>query len=76
MGDASDLSNSHGAESQAETCFVIQPFDGGPYDKRYDEIIGPAIVAAGLTPYRVDRDRKVDNVIEHIQVQPAHDRSG
>lgn len=38
------------------TCFVIQPFDGGPFDKRYDDVIAPAIVAAGLEPYRVDRD--------------------
>ena len=38
-------------------CCVFQIFDdGGAYDKRYDEVISPAITAAGLEPYRVDRD--------------------
>jgi len=37
-------------------CFVIQPFDGGPFDKRYDDTLEPAIRAAGIEPYRVDRD--------------------
>ena len=33
-------------------CCVFQIFDdGGAYDKRYDEIIRPAITAAGLEPY-------------------------
>jgi nucleoside 2-deoxyribosyltransferase len=35
---------------------VFQPFDKGPYDKRFDDTIAPAIAAAGLEPYRVDRD--------------------
>lgn len=37
-------------------CCVFQPFDKGPYDKRYDDTIAPAIKAADLEPYRVDRD--------------------
>ena len=37
-------------------CCVFQPFDKGPYDKRYDDTIAPAIKVAGLEPYRVDRD--------------------
>lgn len=38
-------------------CCVIQIFDdGAAYDKRYDEVILPAIEAADLEPYRVDRD--------------------
>ena len=38
-------------------CCVFQIFDdGGAYDKRYDEVISPAIKAADLDPYRVDRD--------------------
>lgn len=40
-------------------CFVIQPFDGGPFDKRFDEVLSPAIVSAKLEPYRVDRDPSV-----------------
>lgn len=32
-------------------CFVIQPFDGGKFDKRYDDVYKPAIMAAGLDAY-------------------------
>jgi hypothetical protein len=49
------------------TCFVIQPFDGGAFDKRYDDILIPAIKAAGLTPYRVDRDPAVSIPIDKIE---------
>lgn len=38
------------------SCFVIQPFDGGPFDKRFDDVFAHAIRAAPLEPYRVDRD--------------------
>lgn len=38
-------------------CCVFQPFDnGGAFDKRFDSIIDPALEAAGLEAYRVDRD--------------------
>lgn len=49
------------------TCFVIQPFDRGEYDKRYEDIFAPAIEAAGLEPYRVDRDPSVSIPIDDIQ---------
>lgn len=49
------------------TCFVIQPFDSGKYDKRYQDIYKPAIEAAGLEPYRVDRDPGVTVPIEAIE---------
>ena len=49
------------------TCFVIQPFDGGKFDKRYDDVLKPAIISAGLEPYRVDRDHSVSIPIETIQ---------
>lgn len=39
-------------------CFVIQPFDKGKFDKRFDDVLAPAIAAAGLEAYRVDRDPK------------------
>ena len=39
-------------------CFVIQPFDQGPFDKRYDDVFAPAICDAGLEPYRVDRNSR------------------
>jgi len=40
-------------------CFVIQPFDGGKFDNRYDDVLKPAIQTTGLEAYRVDRDPKV-----------------
>ena len=49
------------------TCFVIQPFDQGPFDKRFDDIFQPAISAAGLEAYRVDRDPRVSIPIEEIE---------
>ncbi len=40
-----------------QRCCVFQPFDnGGPYDKRYTDVLEPAIRAASLEPYRVDQD--------------------
>lgn len=48
-------------------CFVIQPFDRGPFDKRYDEIFVPAIRAAGLEDYRVDRDHGTNVLIDAIE---------
>lgn len=49
-------------------CFVIQPFDDGErYDKRYKDVFAPAIEAADLEPYRVDRDPDVTIPIEDIE---------
>jgi nucleoside 2-deoxyribosyltransferase len=49
------------------TCFIIQPFDNGPFDKRYEDIFVPAITAADLEPYRVDRDPAAVIPIEQIE---------
>lgn len=49
------------------TCFVIQPFDSGKFDKRFDDVYKPAIEAAVLDAYRVDRDPKVEIAIEAIE---------
>ncbi|HEY3769213.1 MAG TPA: hypothetical protein VGN44_11115 [Candidatus Angelobacter sp.] len=50
------------------TCFVIQPFDkGGPYDKRYNDVLKPAIESADLSPYRVDEDPGTTVLIEDIE---------
>ena len=49
------------------TCFVIQPFDRGKFDKRYRDTFEPAIKAAGLEPYRVDQDPLVEVPIEAIE---------
>ena len=48
-------------------CFVIQPFDKGQFDKRYDDVFVPAIEKAGMEPYRVDRDPFVTIPIETIE---------
>jgi hypothetical protein len=48
-------------------CFVIQPFDAGKFDSRFDEVFKPAIIAAGLDAYRVDRDPAVDVPIDAIE---------
>lgn len=50
-----------------EKCFVIQPFDDGKFDKRYEDVFAPAIRAVGLEPYRVDRDPSVSIPIDDIQ---------
>lgn len=48
-------------------CFVIQPFDGDKFDERFDEVYAPALEAANLEPYRVDRDPGRLNRIEAIE---------
>ena len=50
-----------------DTCFVIQPFDNDKFDQRFTDIFEPAIKAAGLDPYRVDRDPTVTIPIERIE---------
>lgn len=49
------------------TCFVIQPFDGGRFDKMFDGVHVPAIESAGLEAYRVDRDPSADVLIGAIE---------
>jgi len=50
-----------------KTCFVMQPFDNGSFDKRYDSIFKPAINAACIEPYRVDHDPSVSLPIQEIE---------
>ncbi len=49
------------------TCFVIQPFDSGKFDKRFKETFAPAIRTAGFEPYRVDEDARADVLITSIE---------
>src|SRR5580698_7444267 len=49
------------------TCFVIQPFDAGKFDKRYNDVYAHAIKDAGLEPYRVDKDPAAGVPIEAIE---------
>jgi nucleoside 2-deoxyribosyltransferase len=48
-------------------CFVIQPFDGDKFDRRFKETFSPAIKAAGLEAYRVDTDPGVQIPINDIE---------
>lgn len=50
-----------------EFCFVIQPFDKGKYDRRYYDIIKPAIETCGFRAYRVDEDYSVEIPISTIE---------
>jgi hypothetical protein len=54
-------------EGKMNTCFVMQPFDGDIYDKRYETVFAPGIKAAGLEPYRVDQDPGVSVPIDDIE---------
>jgi hypothetical protein len=56
------------AEGEREMgfCFVIQPFDD-PNTARYEQVFCPAIEAAGLEPYRVDRDPSATILIDTIE---------
>lgn len=51
----------------ANRCFMIQPFDGAKFDKRFEDVFQPAVFAAGLQPYRVDRDASAAIPIEQIE---------
>ncbi len=48
-------------------CFVIQPFDKGKFDRRYEDIFEPAIISCGLIPYRIDKDPGASILIEDIE---------
>jgi hypothetical protein len=50
-----------------DRCFVMQPFDGGVFDKRFEDVFSLAIRDAGLEPYRVDQDPKSSLPIQEIE---------
>ncbi len=50
-----------------QTCFVIQVFDGGPYDRRFEETFSPAITSGGAAPIRADRILGSRPIIEKIE---------
>lgn len=50
------------------TCFVMQPFDNGAFDQRYEQVYQHAIrEIPGLEPYRVDKDPSASIPIEKIE---------
>jgi hypothetical protein len=58
-------------DGMEKTCFVMQHFDKGRYDRLYDEIFAPAIKGADLIPYRVDKDPAASIPIDTIAEQIA-----
>lgn len=50
-----------------KTCFIIQKFDDGVYDKRYRETFAPAIERAGAKPVRADEVLGTRPVVEKIE---------
>jgi len=50
-----------------EFCFVIQPFNGGKFDKRYNDVFKPTLHSIGVDAYRVDEDSAVSIPIETIE---------
>lgn len=50
-----------------KTCFVIQPFDNGKFDKRFNDIYFPTIEELGLRPYRIDKDPSTNVLIDDIE---------
>lgn len=50
-----------------DKCFVIQPFDKGKYDDRYEDVFKPSIESCGLIPYRIDQDPGASILIEDIE---------
>ena len=54
-------------EESLPVCFVIQPFDKGRFDKRFEDAFKPALLLAGLQAYRVDQDPSTDVLIDNIE---------
>lgn len=50
-----------------EFCFMIQPFDRGKFDKRYEDVFKAAIEETGLEAYRVDNDDLATVPIDMIE---------
>lgn len=54
-------------QNDKPTCFVIQSFDGGKYDRRYKETIRPALIVANVEPLRADEILGLNPVVEKIE---------
>jgi hypothetical protein len=52
-----------------KTCFIIQAFDAGKYDKRYQEVYKDAVEASNLKPIRADEVLGIQPIIETIEEQ-------
>jgi len=55
-------------DRKISTCFVIQEFDdGGMFDRRYKDVIAPAIQSANARPLRADEILGLNPIIEKIE---------
>lgn len=54
-------------EERKPVAFVIQQFDGGRFDKRYQETIRPAVEKAGAVPNRADQILGLQPIIQKIE---------
>ncbi len=52
---------------ETPTCIVAQPFDRGEFDERFVLVLAPAILEAGLRPYRVDQDPAASIPVDHLE---------
>lgn len=57
-----------------EYCFIIQPFDNGKFDKRFNDVFKPVLNEVGLDAYRVDEDTAVTIPIETIEEKIKNSR--
>ncbi|WP_298692969.1 hypothetical protein [uncultured Sphingomonas sp.] len=49
------------------SCFVMQSFDAGPYDRRFEETFAPAIARGGAKAVRADKILGTKPIIEKIE---------
>lgn len=54
-------------EIKKPTAFVIQQFDGGKFDRRFQETIRPGIVKGGAFPQRADQILGLQPIIQKIE---------
>lgn len=54
-------------DNKKSKAFVIQSFDGGKFDRRYQETIKPGIVKGGANPERADQILGLQPIIEKIE---------
>lgn len=54
-------------EVKKPTAFVIQSFDSGKFDRRFNETIRPGIIKGGATPQRADQILGLQPIIQKIE---------
>jgi len=59
------ITKTNTVDTDKEICFVIMPF-GGWFDKYYEDIYCPAIIAAGMSPRRADDLYRPSNIVQDI----------